>query len=252
MDGTEKAVVIGAVAIGGYFLYESFFSTAATSALPADAQFAGSLPAGSLFAVPQSMSSLTAAVAGPATTSIAYLYYGPAEGLYYLTYSAPTVSTPNAPSASSTDVSQLSATGSTVTTSPAVPTAPTAPPAAPATSPGAMAAIWAKATAAAANDASYIANNGQLTGSQWNFYLSDVQPTAPAGYTGAQWPPEVPNTSSPVTAAQYWGQLEPILSSSGLSGLGCGCDTGSGLLWLLVGSALTAGLLAMLGRGRTL
>src|ERR1700685_1489548 len=105
MDGTEKAVVMGAVAIGGYFLYESFFSTtAATGALPADAQFAGSLPAGSLFAVPQSMSSLTAAVAGPATTSIAYLYFGPAEGLYYLTYSAPTVSTPNAPSASSTDV----------------------------------------------------------------------------------------------------------------------------------------------------
>jgi len=242
MDG-EKVVLLGAVAIGGYFLYENFFA----NALPADAVYVGQIPVGSLYAVPQSFSGNTPA-AGPATTAIAYAFYGPAESAYYLTYTAPT-----AAQAAAATPTPAPAAGSTAVISPTAgtPAAPVStPPAAP---PGGIAAIWAKAIAEAAGDATYIANNGLMSGSQWNFYLSYVQPTAPAGYTGPQWPPEVPNTSAPLSAAAYWALLQPELTNYGLSGCGMGqCDDGlSGLLWLLLGGALTVGIIAWAeGRAR--
>jgi hypothetical protein len=260
MDGTEKAVLIGAVAIGGYFLYENFF---AAPALPADAQYAGQLPIGSLYTVPQSMSTLTAAVAGPATTALAYIYYGPAEGLYYLSYTAPTSSTPtmSGSGAAASASAAVSATGSTVTTSPAATSSTAASAPAPAVPAGPdLATIWAnlQAAASATSDALYASQGGALTAYQWNTYLSIVQPTAPAGYAVSTWPPDPQvvfpnvNLATPMLPATYWAGMLPYLTTNGLSGLGCGCDTGSGLLWLLVGSALTTGLLCLLGKGRTL
>ena len=71
---TGSLLTLGAVAAGGYFLYENFFaggSTATAASLPSDAGYVGPLPLGSTVAVPSSMATLNPGgyTVGPATTT---------------------------------------------------------------------------------------------------------------------------------------------------------------------------------------
>ena len=201
--------------IGAGVLAYLWFQSQGTS-LPSDAVFEGQVAAGTAVAVPQSWAysatpGASLPASGPATRAISYLYYGPSEGMYYLVATPPTAAQTAAAAAVDNGANPTAAAA-------AAAPAPTPAPAAPASTPSGIAAIWAKAVAAAQNDANYIANNGQMSGSQWNFYISYVQPSAPAGFTGPNWPPEVANTSGLMTAAAYWALMLPEMNQYGLSG----------------------------------
>lgn len=234
-------LTLGAVGVGGYFVYTNYFA----NALPADAEFIAPLPAGATIAVPQSMASMNpgAYVTGPAITQAAYLYYSPSQKLLYTSYTAPTA----AQQANQVPLNQLgqsapSATGSTVTTSPApisTPSVPagSGPPPPPVPSSPSLATIWANAQAAAAPDANLIRNGGSMTPYQWNYYISYVQPSAPTAFSGV-WPPDPGpvfpgvDLTQPMSAATYWASMQKAMAAGGLSGLlaGMGCfDCGYGM-----------------------
>lgn len=219
MDGS-KLLMLGGVAIGGYFLYENFFA----SSLPSDAVFVSQIPIGTAVAVPASFAGASSAPTGAATTQVAYLYSSPSTGLLYTSFTAPTAS-----QVAST-ASAVSATGSTVATSPAAPVTTSAP-ATPAVPSGpSLATIWANVQAAASQDANYKTQGNALTPYQWNFYVSYVQSSAPGSYTGT-WPPDPAvvfpgvNLSTPMSAGTYWAGMQPYLATAGLSGYlaGLGC-----------------------------
>ena len=85
-------------------------------------------------------------------------------------------------------------------------------------------ALVAKVTAA--NDPS-VQNNGETltaTPDVFNYYLAEIMPTAPAGYTGSAWPPDplvVFNGRPSMSITTYWSGMSAYLTSTaGMSGLG--------------------------------
>ena len=90
----DPIIIIGAGLLA-FFLWSQ--SQGASGGLPADAVYQGTVPVGTAIAVPQSVAvnptggAATTLVTGPATTAIAYVYYGPAENMEYFSYTAPTV-----------------------------------------------------------------------------------------------------------------------------------------------------------------
>jgi hypothetical protein len=164
----------------------------------------------------------SAALASGATVSIGtqtltgpgYVYFAKSTGQYYVNSQAPTAAQISAGAA---------LFGGAATSTPTPTQGSTATPVGPApvvaaATPSVLGALWSQVQSAAAKDANYIANNGQMTGSQWNYYISYVSPNAPSGFTGPVWPPEVPNTSGLMTASAYWALLQPEMVAQGLSG----------------------------------
>lgn len=261
MDDMGKLVAVAAVGVGGYFLYNSFFG----AALPADAEYIGQLTS----STPQSAAlpaGGTQTLTGPG-----YVYYGPSEGQYYVSQTAPTAAQ-SAAQSSALAASTPSSTGSTVTTSPsagtttpvAVGPAPVVASAAGSSSaPTSLAAIWSAMQAAAALDSNFTNSGGVLSGTpyHWMFYLTYVSPSAPPGFTGV-WPPNLAEVfpgvdlTQPMASTTFWAALQPYLAHEGLSGLlsglSCGCDSGGGGLvtLLLAGAAFGALFLAFQNGGR--
>ena len=74
--GSSNLILLGAVAVGGYFLYQWYTG----QQLPADAMYNGQVPIGTAVAIPQSFALKGTATAGAATTALAYMYYSPFDG----------------------------------------------------------------------------------------------------------------------------------------------------------------------------
>lgn len=225
MDAT-KLITLGAVAVGGYFLYENFFATAA---LPSDAAFLQQIPVGTVVAIPSSAAALTTMESGAtATTALGYLYYSPSLKLYYASFTAPTatqlasqgmpVTGPAVPAAS--------ATGSTATTttSPAATTTAAAAP----TNYAAMCTATRTAVQQS-GDPNFTASGGDYLGTpyQWQFYWN-LQPGAPNLNINGMFS----NTSAQTSGAQFCAAVSTYLAAQGLAGYlagmgfyGMGTDT---------------------------
>ncbi len=258
---TGTLLGIGAAAVAGYFIYENYFA----NALPADAVYLGQIGSGSsTIQLPNGTQTIT----GPG-----YVYYGAAEGKAYVTQTAPTAAqmpatTPAAPAAGSNVVAANNPAPPATTTTEAPPTVTPPPTQTTYPTPGGgtsatpttLAGLWAAIQQWAAQDSNFTGSGANLTGSldHWNFYVTEVWPTAPAGFAG-NWPPNFnaafPGTdtgATMVTATQYWAAMQPFLAGQGLSGLlaglGCGdCDGGgTGLLTMLLAGAAGAALLVVL------
>jgi hypothetical protein len=284
---TGTLLGIGAAAVAGYFIYENYFA----NALPGDAAYLESVPAGSGYAVPQTFTNLTAAATagGPqvgtsATTQTSYVYYSPSQKTFYLSFTAPSTAQQSAgqtylaslqaaqpqPSASGSNVVAANNPAPPATTTTEAPPTVTPPPTqttyptpggGTSATPTTLAGLWAAMQAWAAQDSNFTGSGGNLTGSldHWNYYVTEVWPTPPAGFSG-NWPPNFnaafPNTdtgATMVTATQYWAAMQPFLAGQGLSGLlaglgDCGgCDGGgTGLLTMLLAGAAGAALLVVL------
>ena len=244
---------MGLILGAGLLLWLWYQSQGGSVSLPPDAAYLMSVPAGEAYLVPQSFASSTTIASGSATTAVSYLYYGPAEQLYYLVATAPT-------SAQTAAGQALAAPKTIAPTSPATPATPTTPaaPAAPATpaspatpaptsgltsngepatytgpgnvqlpTPTTLAGLWTAIQGWAAADTSFTNSGGVLSGlpDHWNFYVPYVWPNAPTGYSGGSWPPNINtvfpgvNVNTPMTAAQFWAGMQPYLQQGGLSGL---------------------------------
>lgn len=91
-----------------------------------------------------------------------------------------------------------------------------------------LAAIWAAMLGWAKKDQQFTTHDGDVWGTpyHWNFYLTYVDPTPPAG--GGEWPPDVTQVlpgvdvnNTMISSTQYWAAMAPWLREKyGLSGLG--------------------------------
>ena len=200
-------LTLGAVAVGGYFLYKTFFA----NALPADAQYLGQAQAAGTFAAGMVLKPgvNTAAVNYSAGQ---YLYWGPSEKQIYATSTAPTAAVSAAVTTSA--ASNAPAVSTTVTTGGA-PVAPVVAPPAP-VGPS-LASIYSNVLAGASIDPNFTGSGDALdsTGYRWNVYTGLALPGKAV--------PSLPglDLSQNMTASQYWAAMAPALSSAyGLSGLG--------------------------------
>jgi hypothetical protein len=121
------------------------------------------------------------------------------------------------------------AAATTTTTTPATTTTTTATAtAAPATL--SLASLYSQLVAmvTAANDPA-VTNSGETLTSNpnvFNTYLARIMPSAPAGYTGTDWPPNTTTVfgaaqNSPIAITAYWTAMSAYLSQyAGMSGLG--------------------------------
>jgi hypothetical protein len=206
--GMGNIVLLGGLAVGGYFLYQ--YMTAGS--LPADAQFASQIPIGATVQIPQTGAVVNQMVAGPATTALGYLYYSPSTKLFYTSYTAP-----KAAQIAAIPSGQPPATTSTVQTSSGPVTTPTT--TTPAAAPQSLDSVYAQLKTAGAA-AGFSGSGDSLTASpdQWNYFLNSLFPSNSANLD-ALFP--APNRSSPVTAAKFWSAVGPVLGKQfGLSGLG--------------------------------
>lgn len=211
MDAT-KLITLGAVAVGGYFLYENFFATAA---LPSDAEYGGQIPVGSVVNIPASGATTAALQTGAtATTAVGYLYYSPSTALYYSSYTAPTPA--------QTAASHSAATSSTASTTSAASTTPaatgttttTTPPAATPVNYAAMCTATRTAVQQS-GDPNFTASGGDYLGTpyQWQFYWN-LQPGAPNLNINGMFP----NTSAQTSGAQFCSAVSTYLAAQGLAG----------------------------------
>lgn len=205
-SGMGSLLTLGAVAVGGYFLYERFFA----NALPADAQYLGQAQAAGTFAAGMVLKPgvNTAAVNYSAGQ---YLYWGPSEKQIYATSTAPTAAVSAAVTTSA--ASSVPPVSTTVTTggAPVVP-APTPAPVGPS-----LASIFSNVLSGASTDPNFTGAGDALdsTGYRWNVYTGLALPGKAV--------PSLPglDLSQNMTAQQYWAAMAPALSSAyGLSGLG--------------------------------
>lgn len=208
---SSSLLTLGAVAVGGYFLYENFF---AAPALPADAVYQGSVAAGQTLTVGN-----LGSVTGPTN-----IYHSASTGLYYSSSVAPTAA--QSPAATP-------AAAGAATTPPAI--TATAPPAA---APVAAASSFCAGTLAAvagSEDPAFTPSGSDFLGSpyHWQVYWN-LQPGAPALNINGMFS----DTTTPITGAAFCAAATSYLAAAGLSGLfagmgfygGLGQDPGTGEL----------------------
>ena len=207
MSSGSNLLVLGGVALGGYWLYENFFATAATAA-------AGTTSTG------------TAASTGTAGSPC------PAGEILGSTGACEPISGTTLESGTGTS-GAVKAAGPTTYPTPGGGTAPI-----PVTLAGIWAAIqqWADQDTKFSQQPATFSNVGGvnvmtapagLVGDlgDWNFYLAYVVPTAPSGYNGSSWPPDTnevfPGTSftTPMVDSQYWTTMSAYLAGKGMSGV---------------------------------
>jgi hypothetical protein len=234
-DGGMNIVLLGGLAVGGYFLYQYLSG----GSLPADAGYIGPLPIGSTVQVPSSFASLNPGVAptGPAITQAGYLYFSPANKLFYASYTAPTAAQQSAGQTAMAAISATNATNVPVTTQTSSgpvtsPTATVAPPTGTATTAAAVQSldsVYTQLKTLAGSDPNFTGSGDSLSSSpdHWNVYVNQLLPGASLNldtlFGG-------PNRFSPVTAAQFWALAGPVLGRQfGLSGYrGMGLYAGLG------------------------
>src|ERR1039458_3984959 len=213
-SGMGTILTLGAVAVGGYFVYEKFFA----NALPADAfPYGGQMPSETI-TIPSGIHSNpvygnvdnTAALT---FTGPGYVYYGPAEKQFYFSTTAPTAAQIAAGQAfvqvapPSTVSGNLPGTAATVTVTP-----PVVPPVGPS-----LASIYSNVLAGASTDPNFTGAGDALdsTGYRWNVYTGLALPGKAV--------PALPGVdlSQNMTARDYWNAMGPAIGSAyGLSGLG--------------------------------
>jgi hypothetical protein len=214
-DGGMNIVLLGGLAVGGYFLYQYLTG----GSLPADAQFAMQIPIGATVQIPQTSAAQQMAV-GPATTAVGYLYYSPSTKLFYTSYTAPTAAQiAAAPTGLSPATSTVQTSSGPVTS----PTATVAPPTGTATTAAAVQSldsVYTHLKTLAGSDPNFTGSGDSLSSSpdHWNVYVNQLLPGASLNldtlFGG-------PNRFSPVTAAVFWAKAGPVLGKQfGLSGLG--------------------------------
>ena len=219
----SSLLTLGAVGIGGYFLYEWL----TTPALPADAQYIlqwpSTTPAGTISAGltpvgvqgPLNEPNTSALTVSPGQ----YVWYSPSQKQYYANSTAPT----SAQIAASPVQAALNAPvpSTTVTTDGAPVVTPPAtvepPPAQPQPS---LASVYSNMIAQASSDPNFTGAGDSLTSSgyRWNVYLGLALPSAdaipqPTGF----------DLSQNMTATQYWAVMGPALTQAyGLAGFMAG------------------------------
>src|ERR1035441_4730570 len=216
-------LTIGAVAVGGYFLYETFFA----NALPADAGYVAQVAAGQ-----------TVLVNGQSVTGPAYVYYSPSTKQYYSNSTAPTqaqitagqaMGAGGSTGALSTSLTVNPTAGQTASSGGQVSTTVTTggPPAAattveppPQQALPSLTSIYSNVIAGASTDPNFTGAGDSLTSSgyRWNVYLTL---SLPAGKSI----PNIPgfDLSQNMTAKQYWAVMGPALTSAyGMSGFMAG------------------------------
>ena len=119
-----------------------------------------------------------------------------------------------------------------------------------------LAGLWLQILAWAQTDPAFtVGADGQLSGSgyDWITYVNAIWPNAPSGYSGT-WPPDLQSMfpgadlSAQMNQNTFFGGLMTFMHAAdpGLNGLGCGCDGGNGAaVWWLMGAAAGAALLAI-------
>ncbi len=215
-DGMGNIVLLGGLAVGGYFLYQYL----SAGSLPADAGYVGPLPLGSTVQVPSSFASLNPGVAptGPATTAAAYLYYSPSAKLFYASYTGPTAAQQTAGQAAAVAIAATNATNAASTVHASGPVTTPAASSAPAVQ--SLDSVYTKLKTLAAADANFTGTGDAISSSpdHWNYYVNQLLPGAAVNldtlFGG-------PNRFSPITAAVFWAAAGPVLGKQfGLSGLG--------------------------------
>ena len=214
---SSNLILLGAVAVGGYFLYQWYTG----QQLPADAMYNGQVPIGTAVAIPQSFALKGTATAGAATTALAYMYYSPSTGLIYLSYTAPTQAQLNAVASSTAQAN----TPITSNTPAATPTPAPVPAATPASH---QACGLAPSATSATGDANFTGSGDALSGTpyHWQFYVNALEPGNTLNLTTAF--PGV-DLTQPMTAATFWAGAGPALGAEyGLTGYGLGMYAGLG------------------------
>jgi hypothetical protein len=226
--GSSNLILLGAVAVGGYFLYQWYF----VNGLPADAVYVFALPVGSTVQVPSSFASAGAAPTGPATTQAGYIYYSPSNKLFYASYTAPTATQTQQGQALMTSSASGSAnTPITSNTPAATPTpAPVTPAATPASTPSgpSLDSLYTQLKTSATGDANFTGSGDALSGTpyHWQFYVNALEPGNTLNLTTAF--PGV-DLTQPMTAATFWAGAGPALGAEyGLTGYGLGMYAGLG------------------------
>ena len=269
--GTLLLLAGGGVA--AWWLYDTYFSSAT---LPADA-----VPVLSGGVQIQLASGQSATAGSQTLTGPGYVWYGPAEATYYVNSTAATAAQISAVSAASTSSSSTGTTGaSTNGTTPATtsssstgtsstpatvgesstePATYPTPGGGSATTPTNLAGLWSAILPWVAQDTNFTGSSGSYsgTGDHWMFYITEVWPNAPAGYSGV-WPPDFATVfpgvdeSAQMTQSTFWTGIQSYLQGQGLSGFrGMGCDGGgsSAVTTLIAAAALGVACVAFGRRG---
>jgi hypothetical protein len=219
-DATSTILVLGGVAVGGYFLWNMLSTPAAAAAptpTPAPAPAPSPTPVNS-GGVPPSSGSGPAPAAPPPSK-------------------APAAPTPGTVGAG--EPANYNAQGGVSTSTPQN-----------------LAGLWLSILAWAQTDPAFtVGSDGQLSASgyEWMTYVNAIWPQAPVGFTGT-WPPDLGSMfpgvdlSAQMTQNTFFGGLMSFMHTAvpGLSGMGCACDGGNNsALWWLMGAAAGAALLAL-------
>jgi hypothetical protein len=216
--GGMNIVILGGLAVGGYFLYQYL------TGLPADAAYVAQLASGQ-----------TATLGGQPFTGPAYIYYSPSTAKFYSSSTAPTAAQTAAGQSMAGGSVGAPATTTTATSSGPVtsPTATVAPPTGTATTTAAtvqsLDSVYTQLKTLAGSDPNFTGSGDALSSSpdHWNVYVNQLLPGASLNldtlFGG-------PNRFSPVTAAQFWALAGPVLGKQfGLSGYrGMGLYAGLG------------------------
>ena len=142
----------------------------------------------------------------------------------YSNYSTPTTATTPAGTTTSTTTTSTTTATSTPPTGPS--TATTSPTGSPVTSPSNLAQLWAQVLTWAAVDQQFTKSGSDFlaTPYHWNYYVGYVWPTAPSGFKGTTWPPDVSvvfpgvDLTQPMSGTAFWAGMLPYLTGQGLSG----------------------------------
>lgn len=213
-------------------------------------QSQNALPSDAVAVTPAALASGASVTAGTQTlTGPGYIFYSPSTKLYYVSATAPTAAQLSAGAAlfSATPTSSTgtgtgtgtTATGTQTTTTPPTNAAPTGasngepatyttPAGGQSATPTTLAGLWAAIQQWAAADGNLNgAGSGVLQGlpDHWNFYVGYIWPSAPSGYSGTSWPPDLNavfpgyDASTSMTGTQFWTGMHAYLQAGGLSGL---------------------------------
>jgi len=216
-SGIGTALTLGAVGIGGYFLYEWLTTPATTTAATPSTACQGAGIITSLGGAAPTVANVTALLAAQGMTPASY--YASIQGNpsgFAADIACILALFPNLASSTATPVSTTVTTDGAPVTPPA-PTTVEPPPQQPAPS---LAAIYSNILAGASTDPNFTGAGDSLTASgyRWNVYLGLALPSAdaipqPAGF----------DLSQNMTATQYWAVMGPALTQAyGLAGFMAG------------------------------
>ena len=219
MADNSNLLLLGGLAVGGYFLYSYL------TGLPSDAAYVGALTSGQ-----------TATLGGQSFTGPTYLYYSPSSNKFYSNSTAPTAtqtaagqklaggsagSTAAAPSTTQTPTGTVTTVASQTTGNPATATSgPTA---------SSLESMYTQIITQAAPDPNFTGSGDAMAGTpyHWNVYLALVLPTGDATPDLGTVFPGV-DLTQPMTAATYWAGMGPAIGKAyGLSGYGIRAGLGA-------------------------